>query len=64
MRSSVLFLVTVLLISSVGYSQKGNLTGFVKDASNGDPLVGANVLSLEQAWEQQPMKKDSINYLT
>ena len=43
MRSSVLFLVTVLLISSVGYSQKGNLTGFVKDASNGDPLVGANV---------------------
>ena len=43
MRSSVLFLVTVLLISSIGYSQKGNLTGFVKDASNGDPLVGANV---------------------
>ena len=43
MRSSVLFLVTVLLISSIAYSQKGNLTGFVKDASNGDPLVGANV---------------------
>ena len=43
MRSSVLFLVTVLLINSIGYSQKGNLTGFVKDASNGGPLAGANV---------------------
>ena len=44
MRSSLLFIVTGFLLSnSIGYSQKGNLSGFVKDASNGDPLVGANV---------------------
>ncbi|SVD85818.1 uncharacterized protein METZ01_LOCUS438672, partial [marine metagenome] len=44
MRSSLLFFVTGFLLSnSIGYSQKGNLSGFVKDASNGDPLVGANV---------------------
>ena len=44
MRSSLLFFVTAFLLSnSIGYSQKGNFSGFVKDASNGDPLVGANV---------------------
>ena len=44
MRSSLLFFVTAFLLSnSIGYSQKGNFSGFVKDATSGEPLVGANV---------------------
>ena len=44
MRSSLLFHIMVfLLTNTIAYSQNVNLSGFVKDASSGDPLVGANV---------------------
>ena len=44
MRSSFLFHIMVfLLINTIAFSQNVNLSGFVKDASSGDPLVGANV---------------------
>ena len=44
MRSSFLFHIMVfLLTNTIAYSQNVNLSGFVKDASSGDPLVGANV---------------------
>ena len=44
MRSSLLFHIMVfLLTNTIAFSQNVNLSGFVKDASSGDPLVGANV---------------------
>ena len=44
MKSSLLFHIMVfLLTNAIAYSQNVNLSGFVKDASSGDPLVGANV---------------------
>ena len=44
MRLSVLlFISTFLFINCLAYSQTADLTGYVKDANNEDPLPGANV---------------------
>jgi len=45
MRLSVLFFTTIVMISnSLAQGQGFTLTGYVKDAKNGTPLAGANVL--------------------
>ncbi|SVC20784.1 uncharacterized protein METZ01_LOCUS273638, partial [marine metagenome] len=43
MRLSLLLVIGFLFIHTIGYSEKGNLSGFVKDAVSGEPLVGANI---------------------
>ena len=45
MRLSVLFFTTIVMISnSLAQGQGFTLTGYVKDAKNGSPLTGVNVL--------------------
>ena len=43
MRSKLLLL-SLFLMSSIGFSQSIDLTGVVKDASTGEPLAGVSIL--------------------
>ena len=49
----------IIIITSIGYSQDGIISGFVSDSSSGEALIGANVIIQETG---QGMATDMNGY--